>query len=374
LKCNKGTTKCVAKEEYSEGSSWEGYEVLDQLYAGDLEPKLMMDASELSVYLKFACIQSSTGLFRTQFADGVLGLSYAPDTLPFQLKAKGITSTSTFALCFRVGGGILTLGGMDPKLNGKSVKYAAMNTPRATIAGKNQTDVEGDVARWYGVTVLKVELQTSNGEKSEIAPGMTGAYNAGKGAIIDSGSTDTFLPKAIVTFFRRLLSKYAGTDISLGPFTLPSGVNSETFRKALPTFVFSLKAAPTDKDSSSSIEILMPPGRYLESVGTDKYQLSIYATESEGMVLGANFMTGYNVIFDSDKNRIGFALSECNYESFQKTSIYDGGDTGPALADTDKPDGSVVENAECIKIPQTACSAMCDKDDLSYKSKGTRMI
>jgi len=164
LKCNttssssSGNNKCVAKEDYSEGSSWEGYEVRDRVYAGDLDPKLMKNdaTSQLAVDLKFACIQSSTGLFRTQFADGVLGLSNSPDALPFQLKAKGITATSTFALCFRVGGGILTLGGMDPKVNGKSVKYAAMRSPRATIAGKNQTDVEGDVAHWYGVTVLKV--------------------------------------------------------------------------------------------------------------------------------------------------------------------------------------------------------------------------
>ena len=129
-----------------------------QVFAGDMQAKLLPDAKDFRVDLKLACIQSSTGLFRTQFADGVLGLSNSPDALPFQLKAKGITSTSTFALCFRVGGGILTLGGMDPKVNGKSVKYAAMRSPRATIAGKNQTrDVEGDVvAHWYGVTVLKV--------------------------------------------------------------------------------------------------------------------------------------------------------------------------------------------------------------------------
>jgi hypothetical protein len=144
----------VAKEDYSEGSVWEGYEVRDQIYVGN--PKLVKDnATQLAVDLKFACVQSYTGLFRTQFANGVLGLLNSPDALPFQLKAKGITATTTFALCFQVGGGFLTLGGVDPSVNGKSVKYAAMRSPRATIAGKNQT-MEGDIARWYGVTVLKV--------------------------------------------------------------------------------------------------------------------------------------------------------------------------------------------------------------------------
>jgi len=240
------------------------------------------DASQLVVDLKFACVQSSTGLFRTQFADGVLGLSNSPDALPYQLKAKGITTTSTFALSFRVGGGILTLGGMDPRVNMKSVKYAAMRSPLATIAGKNQTDVEGDVAHWYGVTVLKVELLSGNGEKTEIAPDMSSAYNAGKGAIIDSGSTDTFLPKAIAIQFRAALNKYTGLDISQGPFSLPTDVGAEKFRKSLPSFVFSLQSS--DSSSSTPIEVIIPPGRYLESVGTDKYQLSVYATEPEGMV------------------------------------------------------------------------------------------
>jgi len=88
-------------------------------------------------------------------------------------------------------------------------------------------------------------------------------------------------------------------------------------------------------------------------------------------VLGANFITGYNVIFDSEHSRIGFALSECNYESLQKTVIDDGGDVGPALADKDNKDGTVTENSNCgEKIPVSACSAICDKPDKAYTSKG----
>jgi len=261
---------------------------------------------------------------------------------------------------------------MDPRVNMKSVKYAAMRSPLATIAGKNQTDVEGDVAHWYGVTVLKVELLSGNGEKTEIAPDMSSAYNAGKGAIIDSGSTDTFLPKAIATQFRAALNKYTGVDISQGPFSLPTDVGAEKFRKSLPSFVFSLQSS--DSSSSTPIEVIIPPGRYLESVGTDKYQLSVYATEPEGMVLGANFISGYNVIFETEKNRIGFAVSECNYELLQKNYMIDDGEgsVGPALADKDKEYGSVVQSTDCVKIPMTACSATCDKADKAYQSKGTQ--
>ena len=219
-----------------------------------------------------------------------------------------------------------------------------------------------------------MELLAGNGEKTEIAPDMSSAYNAGKGAIIDSGSTDTFLPKAIAIQFRAALNKYTGLDISQGPFSLPTDVGAEKFRKSLPSFVFSLQSS--DSSSSTPIEVVIPPGRYLESVGTDKYQLSVYATEPEGMVLGANFISGYNVIFETEKNRIGFAASECNYELLQKNYMIDDGEgsVGPALADKDKEDGSVVQSTDCVKIPMTACSATCDKADKAYQSKGKTMM
>jgi len=222
-----------------------------------------------------------------------------------------------------------------------------------------------------------VELISRKGEWTEIAPGMSSVYNAGKGAVIDSGSTDTFLPKAITDVFGAALIKYSGIDISQGPFSLPPDVGVEKFRKSLPSFVFSLQSADLSSDSlSAPVEVVIPPGRYLESVGTDKYQLSVYATEAEGMVLGANFISGYNVIFDSEKNRIGFAESECSYEALHKNYMIDDVDkvTGPALAEKDNKDGSVVEISDnCVKIPITACSATCDKADKTYESKGKIM-
>jgi hypothetical protein len=32
----------------------------------------------------------------------------------------------------------------------------------------------------------------------------------------------------------------------------------------------------------------------------------------------SNFMTGYNIVFDPDGKRLGFAKSECNYEEFNQ--------------------------------------------------------
>jgi len=45
------------------------------------------------------------GLFRTQLADGIMGLAMADDTLPYVLHTNGMTETKIFSLCFRTGGG-----------------------------------------------------------------------------------------------------------------------------------------------------------------------------------------------------------------------------------------------------------------------------
>lgn len=39
-----------------------------------------------------------------------MGLAMAEDTLPYVLHKAGITESKIFSLCFRVGGGIFTLG------------------------------------------------------------------------------------------------------------------------------------------------------------------------------------------------------------------------------------------------------------------------
>ena len=64
------------------------------------------------LFLSF-CLEK--GLFRTQLADGIMGMAMNDDTLPYQLQRQGVTETKVFALCFRMGGGIFTLGPISLK-------------------------------------------------------------------------------------------------------------------------------------------------------------------------------------------------------------------------------------------------------------------
>jgi hypothetical protein len=116
--CGGRRQKCLFRQSYSEGSSsWDAFKVKDNVYIGGAHIANIPSASNYSINFEFGCQESETGLFRTQNVDGIMGLSASDETLPFQLFQNGITSSRLFSLCFRIGGGVLTLGGIDTSLH-----------------------------------------------------------------------------------------------------------------------------------------------------------------------------------------------------------------------------------------------------------------
>ena len=159
------------------------------------------------------------------------------------------------------------------------------------------------------------------------------------------------------------------------------GMTAAKFKASLPTIIFTLKGI-----SNNSVTVMMPYHNYLESVG-DKYQLSVFATETDGAVLGASFMIGSNIIFDVEHNRIGFSYSDCNYQSlkpYTTTSVVVNGTitmplppNTPALTEHENSDGSITgpSGAECLElIPKTECTATCEKNAKSYVAQGVMMM
>ena len=113
-------------------------------------------------------------------------------------------------------------------------------------------------------------------------------YNGGKGTIVDSGTTDTYFPSAFADKFSSLFKDLSGVKFSSGNVALSSADLAR-----MPNIVFTFEG--TD---GKPFTILMTWTNYVDSVGGGKYAFRIYLTEGSGIVLGANFMTGMNVIFD----------------------------------------------------------------------------
>lgn len=94
-----------------------------------------------------------------------------------------------------------------------------------------------------------------------------------------------------------------------------------------------------------------------------KYAFRIYLSEGQGVVLGANFMNGYNIIFDSDGKKVGFAKSNCKYEEFMVPIT-----RSPTFEPTPGPGEVVVppiSDGGCVSslVPVTECDAYCYQSD-----------
>ena len=174
------------------------------------------------------------------------------------------------------------------------------------------------------------------------------ARNSGiAGVIVDSGTTDTYLPLAVGEPFLRAWMVVVGASRDNEPSEMtPEEVAS------LPTILLVLRGHgppnaanvaegavgmtrshagmfdpennPTDGDvdpvSDDDVVVAMPPGHYMEessrSPGT--YTSRVYFTERVGAqsILGSNFLMGHEVMFDNGLGRIGFAESRCGYSRY----------------------------------------------------------
>lgn len=344
MKCLRNE-RCEVSNRYAEGSTWHGYKVNDHFWVGDSEIDLIPPAAQYATDFTFACQQSMTGLFRSQLADGILGLADSEDNFPTQLVRKNITQSRVFALCFRVGGGILTLGGVDTTINQRKSYYLKMEKPR--------------IGGGYGVALQYVmfrDLKTLANFTVNEGPAR---YTGTKGVIIDSGATDTYLPASVATAFKTAFKHATGMTFSTESFQ-----SDDKLIAKLPDIVFGF-AGP---NHGEVVEIAMPVANYVDSVGENKYSFRIFLSDETGTILGSNFLNGYNTVFDVDRGMIGMAKSSCNYEEIVPHIT-----RSPSARPT-SPDGTAT-TAKCDPakmIPYTSCSASCNKNESSYKASGAQ--
>lgn len=331
IKC--GLRNCFLSQSYSEGSSWKATKMQDVVFVGG--ETVEDDASLFSVNMTFGCQTSETGLFTTQKENGIMGFSAEINTLPYRLYEAKKIDALMFSMCFNAFGGVLSLGGFDATLHKSPVTYAKLIKDHG----------------WFTVHVKDVYL-LHDGIKHSVSPSVPTRCNAGKGTIVDSGTTDTYLPASLASIFYTSMRKLTGmsllqqSSIDLSPEQV----------HALPVIVFLLSGI----EGSSDVEVRLYPLEYLEQVRDQKYEVRLFFTEASGGVLGANAMNGYDVVFYQGEKRVGFAPSDCMYTN----------QLGPAekLVDALPP-------LECEHVPASPCSAKCLKHNTlhAYFSRGRQI-
>ncbi|KAL7534899.1 hypothetical protein ACHAXR_007993 [Thalassiosira sp. AJA248-18] len=400
--------QCKLAVSYAEGSSWTALEGSDVVYpAGSHEMGLEgrearlgagvgvgMGSEEfdwMDFRLKFGCQTKVTGLFRTQLEDGIMGMDNRKGAFWLQLhehyqrngylepaknngdnqgggssEASRMLSTSSstfdpaqFSLCYDrqplsidltpgVGSGALTLGGTDPLLHNTDMVFAQNVTPKGG---------------WYTVRIKAVFLRTKGGTLSEPYQGndakeavdyvrvntaedvLNGSPNKQRGVIVDSGTTDTYLPLGLKDPFQDAWKTALGGDGE--EFSQYHNNNQKLTPeqvKSMPTILLVLQGHHTNENenaigmtgsheemfkskeptsiSKSDVVVAIPPTHYLEESHSEpgNYKSRVYFTERYGAqsILGSNFMMGHEVNFDVGRGAVGFAESHCDYSRYVK--------------------------------------------------------
>lgn len=350
--CSNQGSGCQIGMSYQEGSSWQATEVRDYTYVGGLHTaseetgKGRDDLDPFHAYafrfpLSFGCQTKLTGLFKTQLADGIMGMDVADAAFWAQMSHHLTNIARKFSLCYSrspiasregTNAGAMTLGGYDERLH-----------PNADLVYAQVRQGSG----FYGVTIRQVYLRPGGGESAlddnngKLVPILKNGQTLD--AIVDSGTTDTYFTRSLATPFQTAWKNLAGKD-----YTHTEQKLTVEELTSYPTIIFQIQgdvglnkafaemnpgqkivgmAGDVDPENPYDMLLAMPASHYYEYDDSDgTYTARFYMDEGgSGSVLGANAMMGHDVFFDVDGHRIGWAESNCDYEALVKPFIADGG-------------------------------------------------
>eukprot|EP00945_MAST-04E_sp_MAST-4E-sp1_P002038 g2038.t1 len=247
-----------------------------------------------SVRHTFGCCTTYAAAFKTQTADGIIGLSDGSGTLFAKLRQHHSLQSDIFGLCLGTNKGFVSVGTDDSTVNYDPFGWSPM--VRSGLFYKNKVQRISLADESVLVTDSNIKAVT-----------------------IDSGTSYTYIPYSIHSTMKSKFEAYCngGPARCTGTHN-PSGTNSQdkgdsvycakpksgdsfkTFAATYPSISFSL---------NGGVNLCIPPAYYFFKSDHAVYCIGFF--KDGDFVFGANIMNNYNVVFDHGNTRIGWARAKC---------------------------------------------------------------
>jgi len=299
--------RCVFGDEISPHAGWDAYTIHDKLFASKGNKK---SNTGKNTEVKMGCQYQNTGM-HNMTGLGLFGLGRGKSSAVISAyKDAELIKERAFSVCFSEKGGSFMLGkekadaGEENKTKWVPASYSKSN--------------------WWKVEVTGVRV----GE-TKVA-GKMSAWSEGKGTLVDTVNTDTYIPAKLAPQFKEAFEKATGIEY-IETFGLGQGYDmTEAQVGALPSLYFDLNGGD-DKVGGTTIEV--KPSAYTAKNeyknGKYNYRLLLHTSDPAGGVLGANTLRNHRVTFDDENSKIGWQRMDCDKESKERAKYLKNGK--PAL-------------------------------------------
>ncbi|GJM97424.1 hypothetical protein PR202_ga14351 [Eleusine coracana subsp. coracana] len=288
--CTNSSSSCPYTVQYvSANTSSSGVLVQDIVH---LAREGSSSSSAVQAPIVFGCGQTQTGLFLTAGGspDGLLGLGMDKVSLPSVLAAKGLIASNSFSMCFSEDG----VG---------RINFGDVGSP-----GQAETPfIVSSFHPTYNVSFTSINVGTESTPVKFTA-------------IMDSGTSFTYLNEpeysAIATNFNSQVSEKR-TNFTTGsggslPFEYCYALSRGQTGVAFPQ----VSLTTNNKNGGAQFPVLQPILPLYAQTNDGKvrplgYCLAILRNDITINIIGQNFMTGLKVVFDRERNVLGWQEFDC---------------------------------------------------------------
>ena len=300
----------------------------------------MMNETEVDEYISkdnefqmpMGCSLKETGFLMSALADGIIGLNNNVKSFISMMYRKQFIPQNLFSLCLDNEGGYLSLGNIYTKYHiCPEIEYIDYNPTKESYEIKTEK-----------IQIKDIEI------KSEYI------------SIINSGSTITYFPEQVFNeisyAFFSICSEYNGQKKKkkrIEGYGICSDFKNTDIYLNATRYIF-----PLIKIKFNNYEFIWKPKNYVLNFSFKNKIRACLGIDTEKnlnkIILGTNFMHGYDIIFDRTNFKIGFCEASCGRKTIYKNNSVS------IEEEMKKYENEIKNNIKIIKKDNK------DEDDINY--------